>query len=131
MNTGKKAVLRDGTWSDVYEMKIPAPGNTYLNFHVDASSPGDPVVLLAAEIYLEDTPSGKAVGRYAPFDWFLDTGLAEARGDSLSFSDKATVQFTIEVPRAGYDGLTLFMGGWRIGTVREIRARIVSKGEAP
>jgi hypothetical protein len=128
MNTGEKAVLNDGTRSAVYEMKTPARGNTYLNFHVDVYSPDGPVVLLAREIYLEKTPPGKALVRYLPFDVFLDTGLAEVRGDSLTVSDKAIVQFTIEVPRTRFDDLTLFVGAQRIGTVGEIRDRITLKG---
>jgi hypothetical protein len=62
-------------------------------------------------------------------DWFLDTGIAEERGETLTVHNKTIVQFTIEVPRAGLDDLTLSVLSQRIGTVREIRARIARVGE--
>ena len=141
INTGKKAVLRDGTYSAVYVKDVPSSGSTYLNFHVDVSSETGPFVLRSNEIRLESGSAGATVPRftfpsgirpressptrsYTPFDWFLDTGMAEVRGDSLTVDNKAIVQFTIEVPEAGHDDLTLFMRSQRIGTVREIREQI-------
>ena len=146
VNTGTKAVLRDGTMNAVYVKKIPSNGNTYLNFHVDISSGTGPVVLHASDIRLQGVGTGTAIHRapgtkwkvvpetavavsYTPMDWFLDTGIAEERGESLTLHDKTIVQFTIEVPRAGLDDLTLFVLSQRIGTVREIRARIATVGE--
>jgi hypothetical protein len=145
VNTGEKAVLSDGTMNAAYVKKIPSPGNTYLNFHVDVDSDTGSVVLQANDIRLEgaattpathggDVARGKVapatpgtVG-YAPFDWFIDTGSAEVRGESLTVKNKAIVQFTIEVPRAGFEHLTLFVRSQRIGTVREIRERIAQVG---
>jgi len=143
INTGEKAVLRDGTMSAVYEKKIPSEGSTYLNFHVDVASQAGPFVLHWKEIRLEGAapreatpgvevtkgkadPETPATVSYTPLDWFIDTGV-EVRGDSLTVSDKAIVQFTIEVPRAGLDDLILFMRSQRIGTVREIRERIAKE----
>jgi hypothetical protein len=141
INTGKRAVLNDGTLSDVYVTRVPSEGNTYLNFRVDVASEAGPIVLHSKEIRLEgatavaasprpETAKGKEVPEtpaapsYTPFDWFIDTGAAEERGESLTL-DKAIVQFTIEVPRAGLDDLTLFLHFQRVGTVREIRERMV------
>lgn len=142
LNTGEKAVLSDGTYSAVYDKKIPAEGNIYLNFHVDVSTETGPLVLRAKEIRLvKDAKADEAVSprseavkgkvdpetpettAYIPFDWFIDTG-DEVRGDSLTVANKAIVQFTIEVPREGRDDLTLFLLSQRIGTVREIRGQI-------
>jgi hypothetical protein len=144
LNTGEKAVLSDGTYSAVYDKRIPAEGNTYLNFHVDVATETGPIVLRAGEIRLvKDAEAGGAVplpgevvkgkmdpatsetSGYIPFDWFIDTG-DEVRGDSLTVADKAIVQFTIEVPREGRDDLTLFLLSQRIGTVREIREQIAN-----
>jgi len=141
VNTGEKAVLNDGTMNAVYVKKLPSQGNIYLNFHVDVASETGPFVLHAKEIRLEGAWSravrgdvavmqGKTASQrrdpqtYTPMDWFLDTGSAEVRGDALTVDNKAIVQFTIEVPRAGLDDLTLFVRSQRIGTVREIRAQI-------
>jgi hypothetical protein len=146
VNTGTKAVLRDGTMNAVYVKKLPAKGNTYLNFHVDIDSQAGPVVLHAGDIRLQGVGTGPAIHRapgtkwkgapetavavsYTPMDWFLDTGIAEERGAALTVHDKTIVQFTIEVPRAGFDDLALFVLSQRIGTVREIRARIARVGE--
>jgi hypothetical protein len=142
LNTGEKAVLSDGTYSAVYDKRIPAEGNIYLNFHVDVATETGPLVLRAREIRLvKDAEAGGVVplraevvkGKvdpdtsettaYIPFDWFIDTG-GEVRGDSLTVANKAIVQFTIEVPREGRDDLTLFLLSQRIGTVREIREQI-------
>jgi hypothetical protein len=141
-NTGKRGPQRDGTTNDLYVKHIPAKGNVYLNFHVDVASEAGSFVLRAADIRLEApaakvtaTPAARAKGAassepetavlYAPMDWFIDMGQDEARGDSLAVRDKALLQFTIEVPRAGLDNLTLFVRSQRIGTIREIRARII------
>jgi hypothetical protein len=146
VNTGTKAILRDGTMNAVYVKKLPAKGNTYLNFHVDISSGTGPIVLRASDIRLQGVGTGPAIHRapgtkwkgasqtavavsYTPMDWFLDTGIAEERGESLTVHDQTIVQFTIEVPRAGLDDLTLSVLSQRIGTVREIRARIARVGE--
>jgi hypothetical protein len=145
VNTGEKAVLSDGTMNAVYVTKVPSTGNTYLNFHVDVDSDTGSVVLQAKDIRLEGAATapaphggtvakGKAVSTvpgtvgYSPFDWFIDTGSAELRGESLTIKNKAIVQFTIEVPRAGFDHLTLFVQSQRIGTVKEIRERIARVG---
>jgi hypothetical protein len=144
VNTGQKAVLNDGTMNAVYVKKIPAAGSIYLNFHVDVASGAEPVVLHAGQIYLQSTAPAaipyrtgskkwKAASEpattppspsYAPMDWFIDTGSAEVRGEALTVANKAIVQFTIEVPRAGFDDLTLFVQSQRMGTVKEIRAQI-------
>lgn len=145
VNTGTKAVLRDGTLSAVYHMETPSEGNTYLNCHLDVASEAGPFVLHSKDIRLEGpavtaAPHGVGVAAektgtetppiafYTPMDWFIDTSAAELRGDSLTVSSKAIVQFTIEVPRAGLDDLTLFVRSQRIGTVREIRERIAKDG---
>jgi len=145
VNTGTKAVLNDGTMGAVYVKQFPAQGSTYLNLHVDLSSRSGRIVLRAGDIRLEgaeralDTqhvdgstpnsaPGSPEVVSYTPMDWFVDTGFAEVRGDSLTV-EKAIVQFTIEVPRAGLDDLILSVKFQRIGTVREIRERIVKDGE--
>jgi hypothetical protein len=139
VNTGTKAVLSDGTMNAVYVMKTPAEGNTYLNFHVDVASEAGSVLLHTKEMRLEG-PATHRVGAtgdraasapgkmtfYTPMDWFIDTGAAEVRGDELALT-KAIVQFTIEVPRAGFDDLTLFVRSQRVGTVGEIRERIATE----
>jgi hypothetical protein len=141
MNTGHKAILRDGTMNAAYQKRIPSPGSIYLNFHVDVSSDAGPVMLHRGQIRLEGPAAPAETLRaafvkehlatetpgtvsYTPMDWFIDTGMAEARGDSLKVDTKAIVQFTIEVPRAGFDELALFVGSQRVGTVSEIRQRI-------
>jgi hypothetical protein len=147
VNTGEKAVLSDGTMNAVYVKKLPSALDTYLNFHVDVSSGAGPLVLHADDIRLQRAvtgaasfPAGTRQGQatlealakgisYTPMDWFLDTGLAEERGEALTVHNKTIVQFTIEVPRAGLDDLTLFVRSQRVGTVREIRARIAKVGE--
>lgn len=147
VNTGEKAVLSDGTMNAVYVKKLPSALDTYLNFHVELSSGAGPIVLRAEDIRLQravtgatlpqsDARQGKATLEalakgisYTPMDWFLDTGLAEERGEALTVHNKTIVQFTIEVPQAGLDDLTLFVRSQRIGTVREIRARIARVGE--
>jgi len=145
INTGKKAILNDGTMTAVYVTHVPSKGNTYLNFHIDVASEAGPIVLHSKEIRLEGVTARAATTRveatkgkvapetptplfYTPLDWFIDTGAAEVRGESLELS-KAIVQFTIEVPRAGFDGLTLFVHFQRIGTVKEIREQIAKNGE--
>lgn len=144
VNTGNKAVLRDGSLGPVYVKKMPTEGHIYLNFHVDLASEAGPVLLRSSEIHLDgvearaaasagvDSTEGKrspeapAIVSYVPMDWFIDTGLAEVRGDSLTV-EKAILQFTIEVPRAGLDELVLFVRAQRIGTVSEIRKRITGE----
>lgn len=139
INTGEKAVMSDSTLSAVYDKRIPAEGNTYLNFHVDVALEAGSLVLRAEDIRLvkdgkaasagakgakgNTDPKTGEVTAFTPFDWFIDTG-AEVRGDSLTIDNKALVQFTIEVPKVGYDDLTLFVLSKRIGTVREIRELI-------
>ena len=140
VNTGTKAVLNDGTMSAVYVTKVPAEGSSYLNFHVDVATQGGSVVLYSKDFRLEgaavappvEVTKGKtapAAVSYTPMDWFIDTGSAEVRGDSLTVNEKAILQFTIEVPRAGRDGLTLFVRSQRIGTIGEIRDRIAKGGK--
>jgi hypothetical protein len=134
VNTGTKAVLRDGTMGPVYVMKRPSQGSTYLNFHVDVATATGSIVLQAKDLRLEgaavsplEATKGKAAPEtvsYTPMDWFIDTGLAEVRGESLTVDEKAILQFTIEAPRAGLDQLTLFVRSQRVGTIREIRDRI-------
>lgn len=141
INTGKRAVLSDGTVNAVYVKHVPAEGMTYLNLHVDLASETGPIVLSSKEIRLEGETAAPAASPatgvdgktvletrvtsvYSPLDWFIDTGLAEVRGDSLTVRDKALVQFTIEVPRAGLDDLVLRVWSQRVGTVKEIRDRI-------
>ena len=142
LNTGDKAVLSDNTMSAVYDKNVPAEGNTYLNFHIDVASETGPFVLCAKDIRLVkggkagETASDGVKGRpdartvdvvaYAPLDWFMDTGV-EVRGDSLRIDNKALVQFTIEVPRAGCDDLTLFILSQRMGTVGEMRELIAKE----
>ncbi len=144
INTGNKAVLRDGTMTAVYVKKIPSSGSTYLNFHVDVASEGGSFVLHSEDIRLE-RPAARAASLrvavtkgkmaletpatvyFTPFDWFIDTGRDEVRGDALVVDEKAIVQFTIEVPLAGFDNLTLCIRSQRIGTVREIRERIAKE----
>lgn len=142
INTGERAVLSDGTMNAVYVKHIPSEGKTYLNFHVDLASEAGPVVLSAQEIRLvggtiapvtspaegSKEKATPATGVYTPLDWFIDTGLAEVRGDSLTVRDKAIVQFTIEVPLAGLDDLVLQVRSQRVGTVKEIRERIARAG---
>lgn len=145
VNTGEKAVLRDGTRSAVYVMSTPAAGGVFLNFHVDVASDAGPFVLHANEIRLTKpsfvmqafpVAATRSPARfttsspvsYIPMDWFIDTGMAEVRGDSLQVDQAAVVQFTIEVPRAGFDDLTLFVRSQRVGTVGEIRTRIANQG---
>lgn len=137
INTGTKAVLGDGTMNAVYVKKTPAEGNTYLNFHVDVASEGGSFVLHSEGIRLERAVVNAAASQvaattliqsYTPFDWFVDTGL-EVRGDPLTVNDKAIVQFTIEVPRAGHDHLVLFVHSQRIGTVGEIREEIARESK--
>lgn len=145
VNTGERAPLADGKVNAVYVKKIPSEGSVYLNFHVDVSSAAGPFVLHTSEIFLESgegaarvekTGSEKPVSAasadacYTPMDWFIDTGLAEVRGDSLTVVNKGVVQFTIEVPRAGLEDLTLFIRDQRIGTVREIRERVAGERTA-
>jgi hypothetical protein len=122
--TGKQAVLNDGTMNAVYVKNFPAKGSTYLNFHVDIASEDGPFVLRTKDIRLEKAGT-QAARSYTPLDWFINDGQREQRGASLTVNDKALIQFTIEVPRAGLDDLTLFVRSQRIGTVGEIRARIV------
>jgi hypothetical protein len=147
INTGEKAVLSDGTMNAVYVKRVPSALDIYLNVHVDVSSGAGPIVLHADDIRLQRAVTGAASPQagtrqgqatlealakgisYTPMDWFLDTGLAEERGEALTVHDKTIVQFTIEVPRAGLDDLTLFVKSQRVGTVREIRARIAKFGE--
>jgi hypothetical protein len=131
IESGKKAVLADGTMSAVYVKHFPAEGNIYLNFHVDVATEAGPFVLRHEGIRLEGPLAKGAspeIASYTPLDWFLDTGAEELRGDSLTVKDKALVQFTIEVPKASMDDLTLFVHSQRIGTVREIRERITQDG---
>lgn len=141
VNTGTKAVLSDGTMNAVYVMKTPAPGNVYLNFHVDVASEAGSLVLQTSDIRLDGPvatttrppvsattwkahrPTPTRVS-HTPMDWFIDTGSAEVRGDRLTVGSKGIVQFTIEVPRAALDNLILSVHAQRIGTVREIRERI-------
>jgi len=141
VNTGKRAVMRDSTLSVVYATRTPTPGSTYLNFHVDVASDVGPFVLRTGDIRLEKSPTGTAKQvdvpakgaaasgipgpvSYIPMDWFIDSGMGEVRGDSLTVNEKALVQFTIEVPQAGLGELTLFVRSQRIGMVSEIRERI-------
>ena len=109
VDTGEKAMLRDGTRGPVYEKKTPSEGNIYLNFHVDVASAAGPFVLHAKEICLKEgwmteteaagvdvtkertAPETPAPFCYTPFDWFLDTGLAEVRADSLTVNDMAVL----------------------------------------
>jgi hypothetical protein len=141
INTGEDTVLTDGTKSAVYQTHFPAKGNTYLNFRVDVASEAGPAVLHTKGIRLEgaaakanppiEVPKGTSASAtpatvsYTPLDWFIDTGTAEERGDSLTVQ-KAIVQFTIEVPKAGLDDLVLFINSQRIGTVKEMRGRIAT-----
>ena len=146
VNTGQKAILSDGTMNAVYVKKLPSAENTYLNFHVELDAEAGPIVLHTGDIRLQGAghgtshprvagtewnvvPESEANVSYVPMDWFLDTGAAEERGSALTVQDKTIVQFTIEVPRVGFDDLTLFVQTQRIGTVREIRARIARVGE--
>jgi len=126
VNTGVKTVRRDGSLNPVYVKTLPASGSTYLNFHVDIASDAGNLMLRSKEIHLEGASATATALSYTPFNWFIDTGTTEDRGDSLLVvNDKALVQFTIEVPRAGLDDLTLFVRSQRVGTVREIREMIV------
>ncbi len=144
VNTGKRVEMRDSTFSAVYVTKTPAPGSTYLNFHVDVASDIGPFVLRTGDIRLERNRLGAAMQvdarakgaaasgvsgpvSYIPMDWFIDSGMAELRGDSLTVNEKALVQFTIEVPQAGLGELTLFIRSQRIGTVDEVRERIAAE----
>ncbi len=131
----RKAPARDGVITRVYTQTEPSPGNTYLNFHVELSSTSGPFVLCSSRIGLQKNASDEsavllpAAGSfYTPFDWFLDDGLLELRGDSLTVNERAILQFTIEVPQAGLDDLTLYVRSQRIGTVGEIRDRIDEDG---
>lgn len=141
INTGESAVLSDGTMNAVYVKKLPAEGNIYLNFHIDIASEAGPFVLHPGSIVLqagsadvalpseggskaESAAETLARSQHTPMDWFIDSGAEELRGDSLTVKDKALVQFTIEVPRADYDALTLFVLAQRVGSVREIRDTI-------
>jgi len=126
VNTGEKTLRRDGTVKPMYVKTLPAEGSSYLNFHVDIASDAGNLVLHSKDIHLDGAPAAAATLSYTPFNWFIDTGTTEMRGDSLLIvNDKAIVQFTIEVPTAGFDDLALFVRSQRIGTVREIRERIV------
>ncbi len=144
INTGKKTKMRDGTFGAVYVTRTPAPGSTYLNFHVDVASDVGPFVLRAGDVRLERGPAGTAEQAespakgaaasaasgpvsYIPMDWFVDSGGEELHGDSLAVSEKALVQFTIEVPEADLGELTLFVRSQRMGTVNEIRERIATE----
>lgn len=127
INTGKKSLQRDGTVNVVYVMKTAAPGRRLLRFSVDLAVEPGPVVLRAEDIRL-DPPESRRGPSCTPFDWFLDRGLEEVRGDSLTVADQAILQFTIEVPAQGADSLVLSVLAQRVGSVAEIRERIRSRG---
>ena len=121
VETGNDALQGNGTMSAAYLMQRPAEGSIYLNFHVDVACNTGNFVLHTRDIHLDGAAGAPS---YAPMDWFIDDGLAEVHADSLMVSKKAILQFTIEVPRAGLDELTLSVQSQRIGTVREIRERV-------
>lgn len=121
INTGKKAVLRDGTMNVVYVKKTPGKGHTFLNFHLEVTSDG-PLTLRPGDLWLAPKASGQT--GHTPVDWFLDVGLEEVRGDSLIVPGAGIVQFTTEVPIARIDSLTLSVAGQTVGTVAAIREGI-------
>lgn len=123
LGTGRRALQRDGTVNVVYEKKTAAAGNTLLGFSVDLAVEQGPVVLRAADIRLSPAAPGSRPS-FEPFDWFLDRGLEEVRGDSLTVADQAILQFTIEAPAAGLDSLVLSVRGQAVGSVAEIRERV-------
>lgn len=124
INTGKKAVQRDGSYNAVYNRKTQGRGRTFLNFHMEVTSEG-PLKLRSTDLRLE--PTGKGGAAYIPFDWFLDLGLVEERGDSLIVPGAGIVQFTAEVPTVDVESLTLVVAGQRVGTVAAIREKIHSR----
>lgn len=121
VETGNDALQSNGTMSAAYQMKRPAEGSVYLNFHVDVACKTGDFLLHTRDIHLDGAAGATS---YAPMDWFIDDGLAEVHADSLMVSEKAILQFTIAVPRVGRDDLALFVLSQRIGTVREIRERV-------
>lgn len=121
INTQKKAVLRDGTYNDVYVMKKPAAGNVFINVRLDLATEGE-MRLTRDDLRLMDTSTDDVV-TILPFDWFLDLGLTEKHGDVLTFMDRAKLEATFEVPIARLGGMVLFVGEHRVGTLSEVMER--------
>ncbi len=121
VNTGRKAVLADGTYNDVYTMKRPASGNVFLSVSLNLATDGE-VRLSTQDIRLVDT-TVKGLRTYSPFDWYIDLGLTQERGDVLTFTDKAALDALFEIPVRKLETLVLFIGDQRVGTVAEVTRR--------
>ncbi len=123
INTGKKAMMKDGESHTVYETLKPKEGQIFLEITVDLSVDPGPLLLDTSMIRL-DEGKRRAQSAHVPVIWYLDAGLEPARADSLTIVSQAGLDFTFEVPAARADSLTLWIAGLRVASVPEIRDRI-------
>ena len=123
INTGKKAVLADGSYNTVYDFKRPKADHVFLEIEMDVSVENGPMVFDAASLRLHGDVNGDR-REYHPIDWYRDDGLVEARGDTLNIPGLASIRATFEVPRSEVERLTFSVGGLRVGSVPGIVSRI-------
>ena len=128
INTGRKAVMKDGQAYTVYETLKPGEGNLFLEISVDVSVDPGPMFLETSMIRLEE-PSRRTAARLVPVYWYLDSSLEPAGSDSLTIRNQARLGLTFETPVEKVDSLTLWIAGLRVAGIPEIRELRPREGE--
>jgi hypothetical protein len=130
INTGKKALMKDGAYSTVYDTVKPKEGRILLEITMDLSVEPGPLFLETSMIRLDERDR-RSASFHVPIYWYLDSGPEPARADSITIANQAGLAFTFDVPADHADSLTLWICGLRVGSVPEIRerARRQSEGE--
>lgn len=118
LKTDRMRARPDGSQEPVYELHTPRAGFAYLEVVLLVVNEAGAVELSAGDLRVE-SPTESGI-RYLPFDWFLEQGLEEIRGDVLTLPEQGILRFTVELPRDGMLPLRVLAGGQDLGPVQEL-----------
>ena len=118
INTGRKAVLADGSFNTVYERRLPKKGHVFLEVRFDLAVDGGTASVSGRNMVF--VGGGGVDDRFYPVDWMRDLGLEEERGETLLVEGGSSFEATFEVPADRHSSLTLWVEGVEVGSVPEI-----------
>jgi hypothetical protein len=128
IETGKKTMTADGQNNMVYTTVKPKTDHVFVEIKVNLSVEPGPLFLHTSMIRLDD-PNRPTTASILPVYWYLDSGSGTTRADTLTIQDKGQLDFTFEVPSARVDNLALWIGGMRVASIPEIKARVLHEGQ--
>jgi len=117
VQTDRTIIDSSGDEVPYYELRKPGKDRVFLDFVLQVTAPY-PMTLTRVDIKLAAIDGSGA--DHHPFDWFLDSGLAGQRAETLELGTGAQIGFTVEVPAAEVAGMGLFLWNRYVAAVEEM-----------